>query len=190
MELDKSQMLSACIGAFFALLVSFISNRRNSKNEKKQLISELIGYLLNQKRYAKRFVGHKIWLNYYFRLNLLANKEHIALINEKIENRLKYIEEIELRFIDCETRLTMLASQYRTFYPKDVEFSNLINEIKEYTITRNIDIPNFVTWSKKEINNPEINTKINNIIEDTISQLSKSLFPIIDSLMSKLEQRI
>ena len=186
-----ASIISALIGAIVSLLVFQVTKKYNTKKEKNEVISEIISYLLNQKVYSKRYVGHKVWLNYYNMMYLMSERSvNLDLINEKIENRLKFIEEIELKLIESGTYLTTLSSKYKTFFPKDKYFIQTFNSIKGFCISDNVKTTRFDNLNISKVTGQEVYEFIHSEINKSNIELESSLFLTIDNLIKHIELKI
>ena len=189
-------ILGAIIGAAGAILINgFIyelSKKNSIKRDKIEIITEIISNLYRQIRYSKRSVSNQIWLNYYHRtLPLLMKNMEVHLIaNNKIDERIRMIEEYELKFIESDENLIRLSAKYRSYYPKDKEFVELLRNIVDYVIDNNITIEDFKKWNNKELIEIEKNNKIRTIIEETHNKLDASFNKMIMELIEYLENKL
>ena len=192
--MDNS-ITGAIIGAASAIVINgliFIVSRSNElKSEKIFIISEIISHLHGQLKYSKRFVGHQIWLNYYQRaIPLIKKPEYHSIVQDKIENQIKNIEDIESKFIDRDSKLASLAAKYKSLFHKDNHFSKSLKEINDYVIADHIVIENFNNWGDDLFHEQGIHDKVQEVELKTYEKLGASLEPMINALITYLEKKI
>lgn len=188
-------IIGAIIGASSAILINgliFLISRNNEKRrEKIQVDSEIISLIYNQQRNTKRFIGKQLWLNYYQRIIFfISNTEFHPIIQNKIDQEIKLLEEIETSFIETDSRLITLSAKYRSLYPKDKYFVKSIKEINDFVITDHVSIEDFKNWTHEMFKKEGVEEKIKDHRDKILLGLRPTFFKMGNDLISYLEGKL
>jgi hypothetical protein len=189
-------IISALIGSSGAILagafIFWLNRRAQSRQERRKIISEIVGRLTLQYRLFKDRIAHETWYHFYYSWSMAVRQREgtdMTIYINHIERRLSSIEDIWQRLMDNEIELIKLHGMFVAYYPDDnisedlglIYVDNLSLTYNTYQFAE-LDIDQFDLSKMNEI----VGEKIYNSQNDFTDNVAESFNNVINVLEDRM----